>query len=298
MACYSPLKGWAKQGGGFTMSGQEAFNDMKMEVACGQCVGCKLEKARIWSCRIMNEARLHPVNAFVTLTYDDDIKLEKEPDWDYGLQITDLQKFFKRLRKWKEPEKIRFYACGEYGDQTFRPHYHAIIFNYWPDDCKLYKQTSYGNLYSSKKLEKIWGYGFCSVGEVTFETASYTARYVTKKITAGNDYSSYEKDLEARFKYRGRDPEFGVMSRRPGIGLEYWHKYKNDIISSDSIVVRGREVRPPRYYYDKLKESDPDVHESIRFDRWLKFERESEDRMSQVEEAKLKKQNFYKRSTI
>ena len=151
----------------------------------------------------------------------------------------DLQAFFKRLRFHLEPKKIRYYACGEYGTKTLRPHYHVCLFGWFPEDAKAYKTTEDGHpLWTSKILEDIWGHGFCVVGQLTFETAAYTARYVTKKITGDS----------AQKHYGDRTPEFALSSRRPGIGRDWAEKYSTEIKANANIYVRGQTFPVPQYY--------------------------------------------------
>lgn len=145
-----------------------------MTVSCGQCIGCRLERSRQWAVRCMHEKQMHDDACFITLTYDDD-------NLPFGetLVLSDWQKFMKRLVKKNGP--IRFYHCGEYGDDTNRPHYHAILFGYRPDDPELFSTSGETKLYASPSLRNTWGMGHCTFGDATFETAAYVARYITKK---------------------------------------------------------------------------------------------------------------------
>lgn len=190
--------------------------------------------------RIVQEAEMHEENMFLSLTYNDDNLPENAT-----LVKKDVQLFLKRLRKFLEPIKIRYYACGEYGETNNRPHYHIIIFGFWPADSQYYKHSSGGNLYTSEDIAKIWKKGYAVFGTVNWETASYTSSYVTKKISG-------EKEKE---HYKGRLPEFAIMSRRPGVGYSFYKKYEDEIKKHDSVVCRGKEMRPPRYY-DKILAKD------------------------------------------
>lgn len=206
-----------------------------MLIPCGQCIGCRLERSRQWALRCVHEAKDHDKNCFITLTYDPKF-LPKTGT----LVKKDLQLFMKRLRK-KYGEKIRFFACGEYGDKGERPHYHACIFNHDFEDKTLWSVRGEVNLYKSEELQKLWPFGFSTVGEVTFESAAYVARYCTKKITGE----------AAEEHYKGKIPEFVNMSRRPGIGRIHYDRYYKDIYSIDGVVRNGLKLRPPKYY-DKL----------------------------------------------
>ena len=227
-----------------------------MQVPCGQCIGCRLERSRQWAIRCMHEASLHPINCFITLTYspehEDRLRIAL-PDRETGeilgrglnLNKRDFVLFMKRLRK-KFGEGIRFFHCGEYGELLSRPHHHAIIFNHDFADKKVWKQNNGVVLYRSAMLEELWPYGYSSIGAVTFESAAYVARYVTKKIN-GDMADSH---------YNGREPEYVTMSRRPGIARGWYEKFKDtDVYAHDYVVMRDMKLRPPKYY-DKLYDLD------------------------------------------
>ena len=125
--------------------------DKPVELPCGRCIGCKLERARQWAVRCMHEAALHEANCFVTLTYEDD----KLPP-DGGLRPRDFVLFMKRLRK-RYGNGIRFFHCGEYGEKFLRPHHHVLLFNHdWPDKRVCRTSKSGESLYSSGELESLW----------------------------------------------------------------------------------------------------------------------------------------------
>lgn len=216
-------------------------------VPCNKCIGCRLEYSRQWAVRCVNESKMHEHNQFLTLTYRDE-------DLVFGnlaptLEPRELQLFIKRLRK-EYGDGIRYFACGEYGDESYRPHYHACFFGLDIEDKKLYSIKDGIKLYSSGTIDRIWGHGFCTIGDVNFETAAYVARYVMKKIM-GPDNNIYEE--------RGIEPEFARMSRRPGIGLKWLEKYSADVFNHGYQVVNGIKCKPPRYYQLKFAENEPDV---------------------------------------
>lgn len=243
--------------------------DKVITIPCGQCVGCRLAYSREWANRCMLEMQYHDSAYFVTLTYDDDhIPRSYYPDPEtgeamvsYTLKKRDVQLFMKRLRKAKSDDKIRFFAAGEYGDQTFRPHYHLIIFGLHLDDLTPYKQSPQGHqYYNSPCIQRAWSVvvtrkdsitplavpiGYAVVSEVTWETCAYVARYTMKKLR-GNDAEFYRK-----FNLQ---PPFSLMSRKPGIGREYYDNhpdlYKYEYINL-STKEKGLKFRPPKYY-DRL----------------------------------------------
>lgn len=251
MPCFCPVtvKGpkWAIQG-------------RYIAVPCGRCVACKLERARQWTIRIMHEAQGHRDNSFITLTYEDE-------HLSYGnkqatLVKSDLQKFWKRLRK-EINVGIRYFACGEYGEQRQRPHYHACVFGFdFPDKVILRSQNGL-DLYRSDLLDNVWSFGHCSVGALTASSAAYVARYILDK-NLGKESVYYEQ--------QGIEPEFTVMSRGSkkrgtgGIGSAWFRQYASDVFPSDRVVSdSGKTSRPPRYYDELRKASFP--KEMIRIKR-------------------------------
>lgn len=244
MPCYYPLAGWRSRTvnpatGKRPVVFQKADGliDRPVEVPCGKCTGCRLERARQWAIRCMHEKSLYSESSFLTLTYSDD----NLPAFQ-SLQLEDYQTFFKRLRK-KTGPGLRFFGCGEYGETRGRPHYHAILFNYNFPDRRHYKTTDSGVLFRSAILDRTWGHGLCSIGTVTFESCAYVAKYCVKKVNGD----------KAAAHYRGRLPEFSTQSK--GIGRGWYEKYKSDVDMNDSVVMRGREMKPPQYY-DRLRERE------------------------------------------
>lgn len=228
-----------------------------ISVPCGKCVGCRLDRARNWTIRIMHEAQMHKENCFLTLTI-------KDSDLNYGgtqatLYKPQLQKFWKRLRKEIYPREVRYFACGEYGELGSRPHYHACLFGYdFPDKALLFAKDG-NNLYRSDLLDSIWTHGNCSIGALTLGSAAYVARYILDK-RLGNEASDYG--------VRGIEPEYVVMSRRPGIGFRWFEKYAGDVYPADRCVLEdGRKTRPPRYYDELRKLDHPQEIQKIKIAR-------------------------------
>lgn len=262
-------------------------------VPCGVCTGCRLERSRQWAVRCLHEASLHEKNCFITLTYND----EHLPDCE-ELNYKHFQSFMRRLRK-RRCQKVRFYMCGEYGTEKGRPHYHACLFNYDFDDKKFFKKTKTGSiLYTSETLDNLWSVGrgknkkqlgFATVGEVNFESAAYVARYIMKK-QLGRGYNREFIDKETG-EVIPIEKEFTKMSLKPGIGLEWFEKFKGDVFPHDICVVRGRECKPPKYYFGKLKECDPDMYEDICY---IREKRASRNRLDNTKERLAVKENVLK----
>lgn len=271
MPCYSPLKGWRASDGRFTLRREEGRGE-QMEVSCGGCLGCRLDRSRLWAGRIVHESSLYDYqhgNCFVTLTYRDlwecsDHQLKKGHHLpsDGSLHPSHLTKFLKRLRK-SVSQKVRYYAVGEYGDKTARPHYHAILFNVDFSDKVEIREEEGVWLYSSEELDRLWPYGFTTVGEANWETAAYCARYVMKKVggvMADEHYRRWDEELGYDYWIQ---PEFSRMSLKPGIGAEWFERYKEDFYPRDEFPVPGKGVQRklPRYYDELfLRTSEMDAH--------------------------------------
>lgn len=240
----------------------DGYKDLPVEVPCGRCIGCRLERSRQWAVRCLNEASLHEDNCFITLTYDD----EHIPS-DNSLNKEHHQKFMKRLRFKYRQKKIRFFHCGEYGDESDRPHYHTLLFNHDFEDKELYADRESGRHYVSESLNKLWPYGFSVIGDVTFESAAYVARYCLKKIN-GDDAEEHYKSLNP---YTGEltqiEPEYCNMSLKPGIGQGWFSQFAEDIYPDDFQVVRGQKMKPPKYYNGLLEKLDETMHEAVRLKR-------------------------------
>lgn len=189
MPCYHPLTGYRPQGGGPVIFENTKPDHNTVTLPCGQCSGCKLARSREAAARCMHEAQMHKHNCMVTLTYDD----QHLPQ--HGTLVPAHFTLFLRRLKYETRKQladpyheIRFYMSGEYTEYkepTFnkpahpggRPHYHAILFNInFYDRIYLGKSPAGSKLWHSPTLTKIWGHGYASVGDVTFESAAYVAR--------------------------------------------------------------------------------------------------------------------------
>lgn len=225
------------------------------QMACRQCIGCRLERSRQWAIRCVHEMKQHEKNCWLTLTYAP----EHLPPGG-TLVKRDVQLFMKRLRK-RYGQGIRYYYCGEYGEKRGRPHYHIMLFGHDFEDREPWKQTHDGfALDTSEELSELWEDGIACVSDATFETAAYTARYITKKVLG----------KKASVHYEGLTPEFTDMSRRPGIGKTWWDKHKGDLIANDEVSLRGKEFKPPEYYDKQLEKNAPTDY------AWLKTRRNNQ----------------------
>ncbi|QCQ84575.1 replication initiator protein [Blackfly microvirus SF02] len=250
--------------GGITFNTYASATGIPMQLPCGKCQGCRLEHSRIWAVRCVHESKMHAENSFLTLTYSPD----KLPE-NGTLIKRDLQLFFKRLRKSLHKvarRKVRYYACGEYGDENQRPHYHVILFGLMFGDKRPYSYDPEGNpvLWTSHVLNSIWGHGSCMIGAVNFKTCSYVARYCMKKVDGAKREAGHYLVYTSDGVVSERLPEFALMSRRPGIGTPWYDKYGNEVRNHDSIVIDGKEVPSIRYYDLKFEALDPEGYERVK----------------------------------
>ena len=289
-----------------------------MLLPCGKCIGCQMDRSRDWANRMVLELESHECASFITLTYSDEYLpysdiADENGEFHPTLRKKDFQDFMKRLRKQIAPVKIRFFSCGEYGEKHKRPHYHAIIFGFdFPD--KVPHEIKEGYItYRSPLLERVWSdpvthetKGFCLVADVNWNTCAYVSRYCTKKIAPGHNI--YYQTL-------GIEPEFNTMSRRPGIGRQWYEENKEELyIKSDSDDVKvpkiilannkGGLVSSPPKYFDRLFQSEhPDEMQEIKERRRLIATRELENKlrgsnMTQDEMLRNEERKFLERIAI
>lgn len=231
-------------------------------VPCGRCIGCRSEQSRQWAVRMMHEARMHTSNLFLTLTYD------KESVADGSLRAEDLSGFIKNLRKSDPDRRWSWFGCGEYGERTQRPHYHALLFGFDFLDRYSSPDISRPEVWGSETLDTLWGRGRTEIGSVTMASASYVAGYIRKKIRARDDTRANPLTGEML------TPEFARMSLRPAIGRRWIEEYWSDVYPRDFVVVDGVEAKPPRYYDKFMDAEHPELMEEVRQTR---FEKAMED---------------------
>lgn len=249
-----------------------------IDIPCRKCIGCRLDYSRHWADRLIIELQRHETAFFVTLTYDDehldplrcvDVSTgELEPF--ATLSKRDCQLFMKRLRKaHKElyPDlHLMYYLTGEYGETSFRPHYHAIIYDLRLSDLKLWTQRDKFVYYTSDWLDSIWQNGRCIVAQVTWETCAYTARYILKK--------QFGQKAREEYYVNGIIPEFSLVSTKPGIARTY---FEDTILQKEifgkveevhiSTSDGGRKVRFPKYWDRLFADIDPEKLLSIKEER-------------------------------
>lgn len=207
----------------------------------------------------MHEAKTHEHNAFVTLTYND----ENVPA--YGTLVKrHITLFLKRLRKALGNKRIRFYMCGEYGELNRRPHYHLCIFGIDIPDKSYYKTVMGNKLYTSELITRLWPYGFNTIGDLNFQTAAYTARYVMKKINGAPKKKHYERIDSDTGEIIDIEPEYNNMSRMPGIGRDWLDRFWTDVYPHGYVILKAQKTNPPRYYDKQLELREPLQHAELK----------------------------------
>lgn len=277
----------------------------------------------MWASRAVHESRQHTENSFVTLTYSDE-NLPK----NQSVARRPIQIFFKNLRnsiyKINPGKTIKYIACGEYSPEKTRPvgefnpdyfhgegqrpHYHALIFNHAFSDQTLWSTRKDINIYHSDTLTDIWGEGFCTVGELNYQSAAYVARYSLKKINGDLALKPNERTglnpYQRICHYTGNiiDVEKERFHMSNGIGGEHFNQYKSDIYPADHVIINGYETRPPRYYDNLYDAENPESMESIKEKRILSMSKHAADntpaRRREREEVKLAQLNKLIRDKI
>lgn len=250
MSCYHAIPARREDVGPWTLNPQLGTADCW--IPCGTCLGCRTDRQLDWTRRAVQEASLWRHNTFLTLTYDDE-HLPRE------LIPAHFTKFIKRLRKKCSNDErilsarhasIRYLACGEYGEQTERPHYHACLFNAGAADQTAYSQ----DLCESPTFTTLWGNGAAKLAPFTAGTAGYVAGYLTKR---GKETYADEWGEE-------RQKPFLRSSLRPAIGREWLEKNSQDL-QHGYMVLDHIKTRIPRYYIKKLLQGNAQArHEDIR----------------------------------
>lgn len=240
MSCSRPLTASFDSSGKITFSARKFEKGLvPFQLPCSKCVACRLDRAKKKAIRVYHEAQMSESAIFLTLTYSD------EHVGDGRLRYRDWQLFMKKLRK-RSVERISFMVTGEYGEITKRPHWHAIVFNYYPSDARRLRTTERGDdVWFSESLDALWGNGFTEFGSVTLESANYVARYAAKKLVHGPDKSHNLHPVHR-------------TSCKHAIGKKWIETYWKSVFEKGFVVLPGGvKAGIPRYYEDWLKKNQP-----------------------------------------
>lgn len=252
MPCYHPVTAYLPLDGG-KLSFFEVKDSRTIRVPCRQCIGCRLMRQNSWAVRMLCEAQMHPVNWFITWTYDD----EHLPR-DGSLKYSDMQACHHRLRK--AFGSFRFFCAGEYGDSFGRAHFHSINFGLNITDLDVVKTSSKTPIYRSKILERCWGKGNVFIGTVTPQSVRYCASYTLKKITGARADEHYRRVDPETGELIFVAPEGAWMSRRPGLGATWFDKYWPECVVHKSVVgAGGKKQRLPTYFNNRINAWDDDA---------------------------------------
>jgi hypothetical protein len=276
MRCIRPLKASFDRAGDITYSSKKSIPGLvPLEFECRKCLPCRLNIAREKAIRATHEAKMHEDSLFLTLTYDEEHLTSDK------LVYEDFQKFMKSLRERetrglsKEAAKkkyISYMVTGEYGDKNKRPHWHALIFNYWPDDAQLDRTTDLDHkVWRSATIDALWKRGRTEFGTVTLDSANYVARYAAKKLVHGNDQ---EHDYHPIHK----------TSSQHAIGKRWIERYYKHTFQNGFVVLpNGQISKIPRYYVDWCKKEQPELWKYYQENVLPKIIKDSEKRQRKEE---------------
>jgi hypothetical protein len=334
MPCYHPITAYSKgknKEGKRVLVFKEESGTTPIKINCSHCIGCRLEKGRQWAVRAYHEAQIEAEagnpSCFLTLTYND-YHLPKGGT----LLKKDLTNFIKRLRDRVGYEKIRHLSCGEYGDNGDRPHYHLLLFGFdFPDKIERPSRKSQFKYYTSELCDSLWSKGYHLISPLTYETAMYVARYVTKKVTGpakgyatrivqSCNFSTGELRLHHLRHYERYNPltghvwpveeEYQVMSRggqkkennKRGIGYRWIEKYYRDVYPADEIIVNGFSQKSTDYYDKIVEQIDPEMIKEVKEKR-EKYTSENQEeytrqRLEQKEKVKKARIERYRKRNL
>lgn len=270
MSCASPIYAYYEEKPGpngkrrlsFSRTGG-VLHGRAIALPCGKCVECRLARSNELGIRCYHESKMHPVSVFLTLTYDDD-----NLPYSGSLVKRHLQLFHKRLRKyfWKyDKRRVRHFSCGEYGSTTKRAHYHVCLFGGDFIDKRYYGKSELGHdIFSSQILDLLWSHGQCKIGEFNLDTARYTARYCVDKIDGEQRDDGYYLGVDEYGVVCERQPEFGLMSLKPGIGASWYEKFGHECRRHDNVIIGNKSYPVPRYYDKMFEKLDPHGYAAIK----------------------------------
>lgn len=229
----------------YDVKGNEVF---PYPVPCGTCFNCRIRKSAEWADRMTMEICTSSYPCwFVTLTYDDKYVPWNDDGTSLTLSREDADRFIKNYQMYCYRHGLtpRHFLSGEYGSKTFRPHYHCILFDLPLDDLEYYGNNFRGDVFFTSHTVSSWwsGKGFILLAHASWETAAYTARYVTKKM--------YGK-LSDLYEEANILPEFQLQSNRPGIGHDFFVKNREKIMHDGGIVLPSGRICCIPQYFDRL----------------------------------------------
>lgn len=276
MGCHHPLRAYKTRSGVVTL-GREPPDTQPMQIPCGGCLGCRETKAQHWALRCNLEYNRHQETAFATLTYNEKTKPPT-------LSKRALQLFHKRLRRRKAAGTIRHFSCGEYGEQTGRPHYHTLLFGLGENEAEI--------------IQEAWPHGHAYTVKATPGAINYVAGYTAKKL--GDNRLAQEEQVDPEtgevFYFQ---PPFLQMSLKPGIGGEArrftssWRAYA---------VINGIKMTVPRYLHEawkqqatpeQIEELENEKYETMKTKIRTQEQREKEEQLAIAKQKKKSRKRNY-----
>jgi len=291
MACYHPIPAWRTEYGRIQLNTPPPGPDNEglpiakwrlrglsyLQLPCGTCIGCREQRAQHWALRCKLESLEHKHTCVTTLTYDD---AHLPPT----LQRRDLQLWLKRLRKLSK-NQVKFYACGEYGEQYGRPHYHVILFglkydtSYINDSWVQHAKWCLCNPRQRQFCTNTEAIGLTYTDNVSTEAINYVVNYTNKKKEWRFAERHERLDTTTGELYYW-EPPFQIMSRggRLGHGIgNAARKYSNSW--ADFAVNNGVKMSVPRYYRRSYEESV--TREEYEEKQWKKYNRAAKRQLTQ-----------------
>lgn len=260
-------------------------------VPCGSCLGCRADQAKDWALRLLHESEVqtHPdASWFLTLTYAP----EHLPE-NGTLVVEHISSFIKKLRK-RSLNRVSYYAVGEYGDQTSRPHYHAVLCGPRFLDRRELSYRNGAPVYCSATVSSLWPFGNHELTSLTPGGCAYVAGYVRKKVKKRHEEEEYLRVDPSTGELVTLLPEFSRMSRRPGIARAWIEKYWQDVYPRDFTLWQGRPMKPPRYYDKWMEANQPHIMEEVRYQRWLDSETIGDEKLIMKEKIHRARLGLYK----
>lgn len=270
MPCTAPRQAWF---GDLLPSGKREilfnarksiFHEDAFLMKCGKCLSCKSGYAGSWATRLYLESLSYVQSCCITLTYNDD----NLPEFG-NINLDHVSNFIRVLRQWYNrkgcPIDIKYFAGAEYGSELGRPHYHVIVYGYYPEDAYYWRRKKVVRYFRSPTFERLWKKGNVEFAEVSPAACSYVANYCLKKLKGaeGADYYHENGNVdESTGEWIDKIPEHCRMSK--GIGKSFYDEFKHQIYPADFVVVSGKKRPVPRYFDKLLQEDDPLLYESVK----------------------------------
>lgn len=283
MPCFRPVAAWQPPDGG-SLQFREKADHREIEIPCGQCIGCRVQRQQMWAFRCLAEASQHRDNWFATLTYrPEDLPVQG------SLCHRHWQLFAKRVRR--SLGSFRYLMCGEYGEQNLRPHYHALLFGLSVPDAHHFGVRRGYPIFRSERLTKLWGLGHVELGTVTAESARYCATYVLKDARPPEVLDEFTGELVQLTRPYGR------MSLRPGLGDAWIRRYYPEVFAHGVCYANDKQFVIPKRFKHILEDIDPQAFEQLKCTAIAKAQSRhdnSADRLAVREQVALSNRARYK----